>query len=761
MTNPTVAESPLPTVERPQPRTTGDAAALACRRRVQIIDRIARTAISVSGLAIICAVLGIGLLLFLEILPLVRGARLQQGAAQQVLSDGQPALLVLADEHLERAAVLGREPVLRIVSLGTRAPAELIPVPGLEGHRISAVSRALHEPRLALATDLGVVWIGAIQLQTVFEGGERRIRVSVEPEAMVEAVPGHQIVQAAYRHAATRGIIASVVDDASLIVTRLTTHQPLIGPVHRAQESVRIPLDGLGRPTGVLLNEAGTQLLVGTSAGLIARWRLPDGEPADLLETVQAVPAGAVTAMTYLLGNRSVVVGGSDGSVATWSLVPVESHADGWRLTRIHPFPGHAAAVTSLAASPRDKGFITISADGMARLHYMTSERTLGAFSIGAAPAAADFAPKANAALVMDQTGVLHDERISNLHPEISWRTLFGKIWYEGYSRPEYIWQSTGGTDDFESKFSLVPLIFGTLKGTCYALLFAVPLALFGALYCSQFLEKRLRNPIKSTIELMAALPSVVLGFVTGIVLAPFVQGHLVSVLITPVLIPAVSVGGLWLCRLVPSPSVKTCVRRQEFWILTVWAAVGVAASAWMGPWIERAVFGGDLQAWLLQAAGVQYDQRNALVVGWAMGFAVIPIIFTICEDAFSAVPQRLVGASFACGASAWQTAWRIVLPAAGSGVFSAVMVGFGRAVGETMIVLMATGNTPIMDWTIFNGFRALSANIAVEIPEAPYQGTLYRVLFVAALLLFAMTFAVNTAAELVRLRLRRQLQGL
>ena len=188
---------------------------------------------------------------------------------------------------------------------------------------------------------------------------------------------------------------------------------------------------------------------------------------------------------------------------------------------------------------------------------------------------------------------------------------------------------------------------------------------------------------------------------------------------------------------------------------------LGVAVTAWAGPWIERALFGGNIEQWILRTTGVRYDQRNSLIVGWAMGFAVIPIIFTICEDAISAVPQHLVGASLACGASHWQTAWRVVLPAAGSGVFSAIMIGFGRAVGETMIVLMATGNTPIMDWSIFNGFRALSANIAVEISEAPHGGTLYRVLFVAALLLFAMTSIVNTTAELVRLRLRRQLRGL
>jgi phosphate transport system permease protein len=183
----------------------------------------------------------------------------------------------------------------------------------------------------------------------------------------------------------------------------------------------------------------------------------------------------------------------------------------------------------------------------------------------------------------------------------------------------------------------------------------------------------------------------------------------------------------------VPAAPVRGWVRRHEFSTLVAWVVIGALLAMAVGPAAERALFGGNFEAWLGRMTDLQYDQRNSLVVGWAMGFAVIPIIFTICEDAFSAVPKHLVGASLACGASPWQTAWRVVLPAAGSGVFSAIMVGFGRAIGETMIVLMATGNTPVMDWSVFNGFRALSANIAVEIPEAPYG----------------------------RLRLRRQLQGI
>jgi phosphate transport system permease protein len=185
--------------------------------------------------------------------------------------------------------------------------------------------------------------------------------------------------------------------------------------------------------------------------------------------------------------------------------------------------------------------------------------------------------------------------------------------------------------------------------------------------------------------------------------------------------------------------------------LLAGWACVK------LGPGFANLAFGGSFQDWLLRVTGLPYDQRNAVVVGLAMGFAVIPIIFAISEDAFSNVPKTLISGSLALGADRWQTVTRVVLPTASPGIFSAVMIGFGRAVGETMIVLMATGNTPILDWNAFNGFRTLSANIAVEIPEAPIGGTLYRVLFFAALLLFAMTFAVNTAAELVRQRLRRK----
>ena len=170
---------------------------------------------------------------------------------------------------------------------------------------------------------------------------------------------------------------------------------------------------------------------------------------------------------------------------------------------------------------------------------------------------------------------------------------------------------------------------------------------------------------------------------------------------------------------------------------------------------LENWFFGGDMRLWLSNDMGIPFDQRNALVIGLAMGFAVIPTIYSIAEDAVFSVPRSLTLGSLALGATPWQTLTRVVLLTASPGIFSALMIGMGRAVGETMIVLMATGNTPIMEANIFEGMRTLAANVAVEMPESEVGGTHYRVLFLAALVLLMFTFVMNTLAELIRQRLR------
>jgi phosphate transport system permease protein len=252
-----------------------------------------------------------------------------------------------------------------------------------------------------------------------------------------------------------------------------------------------------------------------------------------------------------------------------------------------------------------------------------------------------------------------------------------------------------------------------------------------------------------------------VIGFLAGLWLASLVERHIVAVLLALPLIPIVGTSGVVLWSRMPRALLKRLRPGMELVLIVPLVVLASWLAFRLAPGVESALFGGDFRLWLQSSWGVTYDPRNSLVVGIAMGFAVIPIIFTIADDAFSSVPSSLSAASLALGASRWQTALRVVLPTASPGVFSAIMIGFGRAVGETMIVLMATGNTPVLDWSVFNGMRTLSANIAVEIPEAPYGGTLYRVLFLAGALLFSMTFLVNTLAEIVRQRLRERYRAL
>ncbi|MDP9120768.1 MAG: ABC transporter permease subunit, partial [Acidobacteriota bacterium] len=401
--------------------------------------------------------------------------------------------------------------------------------------------------------------------------------------------------------------------------------------------------------------------------------------------------------------------------------------------------------VRMFAPSPRDKGFLAIDTTGHLGLYYSTSHRTLWT---GRAPlpdpTGLDYSPKADGGFIASGPRLTALD-IVNPHPEVTLAALFGKVWYEGYDRPAFVWQSTGGSDDFEPKLSLTPLVFGTLKGTLYSLFLAIPLGIFGAMYTSQFMHPTYKRYLKPMIEIMASLPSVVLGFLAGLWLAPRIEKTVPALLLMLLLLPlfVLAAGFAW-SRLPRAFRNRFPVGTEAILFVFVlafalWICFALSKS------FEVLAFGGNFQGWLLRATGLSYDQRNAVVVGLAMGFAVIPIIFAISEDAFSNVPRNLVAGSLALGADRWQTVTRVVLPTASPGIFSAVMIGFGRAIGETMIVLMATGNTPIMDWNPWNGFRTLSANIAVEISEAPHGATLYRALFLAALLLFLVTFLINT----------------
>jgi phosphate transport system permease protein len=552
------------------------------------------------------------------------------------------------------------------------------------------------------------------------------------------------------------------VAPTELVLQTVQERKALIGPSRKeeARQALTPPVDG--EITALRLDGRGEDLFLATSRGQLLRYDLREPSGPVLAETVDATSNHAgIGVMGFLIGDRTLVTGDQAGDVSSWQVV--QRPTGGRQLTRIQRFTPHEGPVVAFAASRRDKGFVTGDAKGRLHLSFGTSGRTLLSLDTpGGDPLrAVAFPPKADGLVTLDDAGKLRSWKLDNPHPEVTLATLFGKVWYEGYPAPAFVWQSTGGTDDFEPKFSLTPLIYGTLKGTFYALLFAVPLALLAAVYVSEFMHPSIKSYVKPVVEIMAALPSVVLGFLAGLWLAPVIEPIVPGIFLAPVVLLVAILAALLVWQLVPL-SIRGRLRSGTEMLLLVPVVVGGLWAAFaLGGLVEAVLLGGNYREWLQSALGVTYDQRNSLVVGIAMGFAVIPIIFTIAEDSLANVPGHLRAGSLAVGATRWQTAVRIVLPTASPGIFSAIMIGFGRAVGETMIVLMATGNTPVMDWSIFNGFRALSANIAVELPEAPEGATLFRILFLAALLLFCLTFAVNTVAELVRLRLRQKFRYL
>lgn len=581
-----------------------------------------------------------------------------------------------------------------------------------------------------------------------------------------------------------------------------------------------------------------------TEPKLAERFSLLDDEDAS------------ITSIGFMIGKTTLLVGDSDGRLQTWFRIRPSDEkeaaklVDGSRLVLAHRLPGDPGfAVTSLASSSRTRMVAAGFGDGSSRIYYVTNDRLLAECppqdGQRAAISAIALSPKDDGLLTASKDGLFR-WGIDIPHPQTTLGSIFGKVWYEGYEKPEHVWQSSSGTDDFEPKFGLVPLIFGSIKATFYAMLFGTPLAILAAIYTSEYLHPKSRSRIKPAIEIMASLPSVVLGFLAALVFAPLVERAVPAILAAFVAVPFAVLVGAHLWQFVPTARAN----RLAAWrvpLAILFAALGVAGGFAAGPWIERLLFGGDIMGWLswkpagpgpqdspyasavggwallllpiasvaswwfvslatggarrdaiaklgrggaataqllkfiagtalclggtfafawtLSAMGFDprggvvdtYVQRNALIVGFLMGFAVIPIIYTIAEDALSSVPEHLRSASLGLGATPWQTAMRIVVPTAMSGIFSAVMIGLGRAVGETMIVLMAAGNTPIMQWNIFNGFRTLSANIAVELPEAVQHSTEYRMLFLAGLSLFVLTFLVNSVAEAVRQRFRKR----
>ena len=726
-------------------------------------DRLAELLIRIGGVLVIISVVWILVMISRVALPLFYPASAKVAASLKLpaVISGSKILAIGTDENQQGTWLLDENGTFHFLKTSDGSLSASIKVPNTPpGAARIVFAEYVGKSAYNLLWDNGAISAVTVALESAKDAdGKTSLSHDVTARDELSFNGAGVVVQSFGRTIEGKGAVRidRLVGDR-LRVTHQLVEKDLFGNEKRSSDTVEISDPLPGHLSSVAVDSKGHYLYAGTDNGMILRWDIEEAGQVRLLDSVQAsVDRQAITSLALVLGDVSLAVGDAKGRLTTWFPVKLAGSGEDRRLTRIHTLRSTSGQASAILPSPRDKTLITL--DGKAvHADHMTSERNLLSIPLSAPLLNAALSPKGNSFCALDNTGMLKVWKLDIPHPEISFGTLFGKVWYEGYDRPEYAWQSSAANDDFEPKLSLVPLMFGTVKATLFAMLFAVPLAILAALYTSQFMSPRLKGRVKPMVEIMAAIPSVVIGFLAGLWLAPLIDKSILTVFLSIVLVPLLLLVTIFFWKRIKINSpLQRLTRGHEFIAMIPLVVLGCYLAFLLSGFAEQQLFAGDFKQWLFSALGVKYDQRNSIIIAIALGFAVIPIIFTIAEDAISNVPRNLTAASLALGASRWQTAWRVVLPSALPGVFSAVMIGFGRAIGETMIVLMATGNTPIMSWSLFNGLRSLSANIAVEIPEAPVFGSLYRVLFLSAVLLFIFTFIINTAAEALRQRFRKK----
>lgn len=931
----------------------------ATRRHVHAVDHLAGVLISVGGFLVIVAVLGICVYLVAEVVPLFRGADVRESPVAS--TPATAPRLVVCDEYKRSALLVDAVGGVSLVNLGD---GRVVSTGSLasDGRRVTAMSRESSSGRVAVGQNDGTVRTGGLQIEgeTVGQGdvpaGIASLEVGragvIPPSgddawgAVVERISETQFrvlrptielgEPAELEHGAgpvvsvdlrTRGsdeFLVAMREDGSVSYELVSVTRPLGGGAPKTslspvQVKVALP-DGRAKPDWTFVTGDQNQLLLLWRDGLCQRYHSANvyEKPFEPIETADLLPEGSISTAAMQLGGLTLLLGDEKGQVhsAFIAVDPAKGAADGSHLVVGYRHHFDDARITSIGVGNRDRTVVVGDAAGKVHVFNPTSRKELvaGLTAFEGEVAAALPAPKLDGIVAFSGAGQYRLWPAEMAHPEVSARSLFGKLWYEGTAEPSYVYQSSAGEDTSEIKYSLVPLVFGTIKATVFAMLFAVPLAVLAAIYTSEFMDKHVRRAVKPTIEMMASLPSVVLGFVAAIVVAPLVRDILPTVLMSFFVVPLGMLLAAYAWQLIPPHATRKVRSGVKLALMFIVAAGSLALAASAGPAAERALFkpsererwvmggsfepvndterpawlgnlkslsseqqrrlriendlffqdgkvvravapsdarkieidtilagseaaapsirtwldggfGGPWPGWVLVligpvavvlsvlnakfvsrafhekllhlprltaalgetarfvlligatlgvSAGVaallsgagfdprdsvfgSFNQRNTLVVGIIMGFAVIPIIYTISEDALSSVPDSLRSASLGSGATPWQTAVRIVMPVAASGIFSAVMIGFGRAAGETMIVVMATGNTATMKWNVFEGFRTLSATIAVELPEAPVGSAHFRVLFLCGLVLFAMTFILNTTAEAVRQHFRKR----
>lgn len=733
-------------------------------QRRAIRNFLARYLVGAGGIAVIGSIILIFVFLFAVVFPLFKGAQMHRVTSYTLPEAGAgDTLLYSTEEQAEISMRLDSKGTVHFFYVDTGTAVQKVDLlADLDASRISSWTRInIENDIIGLGLDTGQLLVFRHSYDLRYDGGRRTIipRITFPyGELPIDLGLGRQELMhvAAGDNEEGLTVFAYTEDGASLVdfekVSSFLDEDEL-----ELEMASQVKLPYVDTLTRALLSPERQWLYLLNREGVISYHDVRAKDRPVHVEDVSPLSGDRTPAsFEFLIGGISVLLGDDRGNIH--QLFPVRDDDGVHHLTDIRQFNSGDAKISSITAEQLRKGFLVTDDAGNVSIFHTTASRHLLSEGISDRPLRhLSIAPRSDKILAEDSAGALHVWMLDSEHPEASFSSIWGKVWYESYEKPEFVWQSSSASSDFEPKFSLTPLTFGTFKAAFYAMLLAMPLAICGAIFTAYFMAPGMRGLVKPTIEVMEALPTVILGFLAGLWLAPYVEAHLPGIFVCLLVIPV----GMFLASLVwwhVPENVKLLI--PDGWQAALLIPI-VLICGWMAlalsPWMENTLFDGNMRIWITDTVGIGYDQRNSIIIGIAMGFAVIPTIFSIAEDAVFSVPKHLTAGSLALGATPWQSLVRVVLPSASPGIFSATMIGLGRAVGETMIVLMATGNTPVMDFSIFEGMRTLSANVAVELPESEVDSTHFRILFLAALVLFVFTFFFNTVAEIVRQRLREK----
>ncbi|RLP52639.1 MAG: ABC transporter permease subunit [Ketobacter sp.] len=730
------------------------------RSRRKLKDQVARMGISVGGLGVILAICLIFFYLLYEVIPLFLPASLEEKSTLKQYSVESTYFVVLEEQGQVGLSIdMKKGPVFFDAHTGESLATADLPTDS----NITAFSKDAPGKRAyALGFEDGTVLVQKPVYDIEYGENSKTVNPRMDyplGEEPLQVLDGSPITHLAYRESDSSLRIIAADNAGRLFLKDFEKTESFLSDDVTLEEVDTIQLPSPSSAVSkILLSLDQRWLFLVEKAGKVEVLDLRK-DVAEMRVDITSVGSegSKVTVAEFLLGGWSLLLGDDQGNISQW-FVTYNDHQKPY-LAKVRTLTlNEGVAITAIQTEHRRKGFIAGDAEGHIGLFNTTAAREVADVKVADKPIEwIAMSPRGNGAVFNVSGDAPYNYEIDNEHPEVSFQSLWQKVWYERYDEPTYTWQSSSASNDFEPKFSLMPLTFGTIKAAFYAMLIAMPLAICGAIYTAYFMAPALRTKVKPTIELMEALPTVILGFLAGLWLAPLVEANLAGITSILVLTPLFIILAAVIWSRLPAdwrtrvPDGYVPVILIPVVIFAGWLSMTLSAP------IELAFFDGSMRVWLSHDMGIDFDQRNSMVVGMAMGFAVIPTIFSITEDAIFAVPKGLTQGSLALGATPWQTMVRVVMPTASPGIFSALMIGLGRAVGETMIVLMATGNTPIMDMNIFEGLRTLSANIAVEMPEAEVASTHFRILFLSALVLFVFTFLVNTTAEIVRQRLREK----